>query len=155
MKRIFAAIFLAAFALAAAAQFPKVYDESIDPIAQIDSAAAAAREQGKYVIAQAGGNWCPWCLRLAQYVKDDAEIARFIDDNFVYIHVDYPRNPSPELKARLKNAGRFGFPVLVVLGPDGQVMHIQDSGLLESGESYDREKLARFLQLWSPGQAQE
>lgn len=154
MKRIILPILFAITALCAPAQLPKVYDPALDPIQQIDSAVAAAASEGKYVIVQAGGNWCPWCLRLAQYVKDDAEIADFIANNYVYIHVDYPRDPAPRLRARLNDAGRFGFPVLVVLGEDGSVMHIQDSALLESGDSYDRAKLARFLQLWAPPRAQ-
>ena len=38
--------------------FPKVYDDSADPAVQIDQAIAAAQAEGKFVIAQVGGNWC-------------------------------------------------------------------------------------------------
>lgn len=67
----------------------KVYNEQIDPMAQIDQALAQARTQGKYVVCQVGGNWCPWCLRLADFIRRDSTVARVIDDNFVYIHVNY------------------------------------------------------------------
>jgi len=51
---------------------------------------------------------------------------------------------------RLNNAGRFGFPVLVVLDQDGKVIHIQDSGLLEEGESYNQKKVLDFFKGWTP-----
>ena len=38
----------------------KVYNEDINPIEQIDQAVAKAKSEGKFVICQVGGNWCPW-----------------------------------------------------------------------------------------------
>ena len=64
----------------------KVYNEQIDPMAQIDQALAQARTQGKYVVCQVGGNWCPWCLRLADFIRRDSTVARVIDDNFQSVH---------------------------------------------------------------------
>ena len=43
----------------------KVYNESIDPMTQIDEALVKAKAEGKFVICQVGGNWCPWCLKFA------------------------------------------------------------------------------------------
>ena len=137
----------------------KVYDESINPMVQIDKAVAKAGAEGKFVICQLGGNWCPWCLKFARFITADAEISKLIDDNFVYIHVNYnPRkNDTQEKKAaadkllkRLGNAGRFGYPVLVVLDGKGKLIHIQDSSLLEDGEGYDKDKVLRFFKIWTP-----
>lgn len=66
-----------------------VYDEARDPIAQIDSALSVVRqsETEKFVLCQVGGNWCPWCLLFADFAAKDADIAKAIDDNFVYLHV--------------------------------------------------------------------
>ena len=54
------------------------------------------------------------------------------------------------LMKRLNNAGRFGFPVLVVLDDEGKVIHIQESGLLEEGKGYNQEKVLRFFKNWTP-----
>lgn len=64
-KKLFIALFIATVALTVNAQtgLKKVYDESINPIEQIDQAVAKAKSEGKFVICQVGGNWCPWCLR--------------------------------------------------------------------------------------------
>ena len=137
----------------------KIYDESIDPMSQIDKAVAKAEKEGKLVICQVGGNWCRWCLMFADYITKDSEISALIDKNFEYIHVNYnPRERSDEAKMkkaeemleRLGNPGRFGFPVFVVLDGDGKVIHIQDSSLLEEGNGYNKSKVMRFFSNWTP-----
>ncbi len=132
----------------------KVYNEQINPLEQIDQAVAQAREQGKFVICQVGGNWCPWCLRFADFITNDSTISSLIEQNFVYIHVNYhPRKAGEVGKAlmkRLNNAGRFGFPVMVVLDEQGNIIHIQDSGYLEQDKSYNRDKVISFFKHWTP-----
>jgi len=157
MKKILVLTFFVLLALGANAQLKKVYDETIDQMEQIDKALAQAAEQGKFVICQVGGNWCPWCLRFADFISKDEEIAKVIDENFVYIHVNYnPRNSSDDARGkamlqRLGNPGRFGYPVFVVLDAKGNVMHIQDSSFLEEGKGYNKEKVLRFFNAWTPG----
>lgn len=137
----------------------KVYDEDINPLEQIDQAVATAAAEGKFVVCQVGGNWCPWCLRFADFIGSDADIRQLIADNFVYAHVNYnPRKKEGEEKLRLAaemlqrlgNPARFGFPVFVVLNGQGEVIHIQDSSFLEQGNGYDKEKTMRFFKNWTP-----
>ena len=137
----------------------KVYDEDINPMEQIDQALVKAKAEGKFVICQVGGNWCPWCLRFADFITNDTTISRVIDENFEYIHVNYnPRKSGGEvqqlqaaaLMARLDNCGRFGYPVFVVLDEEGKVIHIQDSSFLEEGQGYNQEKVLRFFKNWTP-----
>lgn len=151
MKRFLLLISLFFCLLYLNAQMPKVYDEQIEPISQIDKAVNEAKKNNKYVVCQVGGNWCSWCLRFADFIKKDADIRNVIDENYVYIHVNYPRrDASPDLMNRLNNPGRFGFPVFVVLDTDGKVIHIQDSSFLEEGEGYSKEKVLRFFNSWTP-----
>ena len=137
----------------------KVYNEDINPIEQIDQAIEKSKSEGKFVICQVGGNWCPWCLRFADFITNDTTISKVIDENFVYIHVNYnPRKSEGEEKMllakkmleRLNNPARFGFPVFVVLDDEGKVIHIQDSSFLEEGQGYDQKKVLRFFKNWTP-----
>lgn len=137
----------------------KVYDETINPSEQISAAVAKASAENKFVVAQLGGNWCKWCIRFARMVEADPEMKQFVDDNFEFIHVNYnPRNPSAdkdssatqEALRKLGNPVRFGYPVLVVLDGNGDIVHTQDSSFLESGEGYDKEKVMRFFKAWTP-----
>ena len=162
MKKIFVfVLFVALLSLSAHAQtaLKKVYNEEINPMTQIDEALAQAKSSGKFVVCQVGGNWCPWCLRFADFVTKDTTISQVIDQNFVYIHVNYnPRKSQDAEKTaqtqsmlkRLDNPARFGFPVFVVLNGQGKVLHIQDSSFLEEGKSYNQAKVLRFLKNWTP-----
>ena len=160
MKKILniAVLAVALFALSANAQeqtaLKKVYNEEINPLEQIDQALIQAQAEGKFVICQVGGNWCPWCLRFADFITNDSTINNVIEQNFVYIHVNYHPRKATEWSAammkRLNNPERFGFPVFVVLDGQGNVLHIQDSSFLEEGKSYNKEKVLRFFQNWTP-----
>ena len=160
MKKIltFVVLAVALFAMAVNAQeqapLKKVYNEEINPLEQIDQALAQARSEGKFVICQVGGNWCPWCLRFADFITNDSTISNLIEQNFVYIHVNYHPRKATEWSAammkRLNNPERFGFPVFVVLDEKGNVLHIQDSSFLEEGQGYNKEKVLRFFQNWTP-----
>lgn len=130
--------------------YDKVYDESLDGMQQIDQAISLANESNRKVICQVGGNWCPWCLRFANFITEDKEIAELIEKNYVYIHVNTSKeNKNAEALMRLGNPGRFGYPVLVILGHDGSVMHIQNSAYLEEGKGYDRKKVLDFFRNWT------
>jgi thioredoxin-related protein len=161
MKKIILMVVAALLALPTDAQtaLKKVYDENINPLEQIDQAIAKAKKDGRFVVCQVGGNWCPWCLRFADFITNDTVISKVVDENFVYIHVNYnPRQSEGAEKVRqakamlkrLNNPARFGFPVFVVLDEKGRVLHIQDSSFLEEGNGYNQEKVLRFFKSWTP-----
>lgn len=161
MKKLLAIIALSLIlSTVASAQttIKKVYNEEINPNEQIDNGLAEAKKSGKFVICQVGGNWCPWCLKFADFVSNDSTINKLIEDNFVFLHVNYnPRQTdqtkieqSKKMLKRLGNPARFGYPVFVVLNEKGDVIHIQDSSFLEEGNGYNKEKVLRFFQNWTP-----
>lgn len=159
MKKFTLTLLLAVITMMVSAQtqLKKVYDETINPMEQIDKALVAAKAVSgqKFVICQVGGNWCPWCLRFADFISKDSDIMEVVNDNFVYLHVNYnPRKGNNEvadaLMKRLGNPQRFGFPVFVVLDADGNVLHIQDSSFLEEGKGYNKDKVLRFMNNWTP-----
>lgn len=154
------ATLLIGFAASAQTALEKVYDETLDQNEQIDQAVAKAKAEGKFVICQVGGNWCPWCLKFWAYINENESIAKIVKDNFVYVHIDYtPKSFKTDearkqrtLKAmeRLGKANRFGFPVMVVLDENGKVIHIQDSSYLEEGDGYNEKKVSSFFKHWTP-----
>lgn len=151
-RHIIIAMFAAMLTLSASAQsnLKKIYNEEADQVEQLDNALKQAKKEGKFVISQVGGNWCRWCLMFADFVEKDAELTKFIDDNFVFIHSNYnPRERADEkalaMLKKLGNPERFGFPVFVVLDETGKVLHTQDSSYLEEGNGYSRDKVVRFF----------
>ena len=151
-KQVLLLLMTVIFALNIHAQLPKVYNENINQMTQIDEAISKAKQANKFVVCQLGGNRCPWCLRFADFITKDAAISKIIADNYVYIHVNYhPRKSAPEgMLKRLGYPQRFGFPVFVILNGDGKVVHIQDSSLLEEGQGYSPKKVLSFFKHWTP-----
>lgn len=156
-KTIFIIIAAVIMTVAAGAQshLKKVYDESLNQLEQISEAVKKAEANDHFVICQVGGNWCRWCLMFAEFITSDEEISTLISNNFEYIHVNYnPRNPKDAVAAKaletLGNPERFGFPVLVVLDDNGNVIHTQDSSFLEEGNGYNKAKVLRFFNSWKP-----
>ncbi len=162
MRRLMTVAFMMTFVVMMAhaqGALKRVYNESIDPMSQIDEALVKAKADGKFVVCQVGGNWCPWCLKFADFVEKDTAVNKVVNDNFEYIHVNYNRRQTAGAEAvkkaellmkRLNNPQRFGFPVFVVLDENGKVLHIQDSSFLEEGKGYNEEKVIRFFKNWTP-----
>lgn len=150
MKKILLILSMVACMAGANAQALKVYDEGIDAMEQIRQAIEEARASDRYVMCQVGGNWCPWCLRFAEFAAKDSVIAPLMEENYVYIHVNYSKgNKNLEAMKFLGNPGRFGYPVFVVLNEEGIPIHIQESESLEEGKGYSRKKVEKFLRLWN------
>ena len=62
MRRTIIILLLAVlFSLTLSAQtaLKKVYNEDINPLEQIDLSLVKAKSEGKFVVCQVGGNWCP------------------------------------------------------------------------------------------------
>ena len=128
----------------------KYYDEQADAMAQIRDAVALAKSEGKNVFCQVGGNWCPWCIRFANFVEQDSAVNRTMYDNFVYIHVKWSKdNKNPEAMRYVGNPARFGFPVFVILNEKGEPIHIQNSAYLEQDKGYSEQKVLDFMRNWT------
>ncbi|SEV97411.1 thioredoxin family protein [Chitinophaga arvensicola] len=128
-----------------------IYNPTADAKADIAAATKQAAKENKHVLLQIGGNWCIWCKRLYKFIEDDAELKTTMNNNYVVYHLNYSKeNKNLPILKELGYPQRFGFPVLVILDAKGNRLHTQNSGLLESADSYDRKKVQEFLKQWSP-----
>jgi thioredoxin-related protein len=129
----------------------KLYDPSLDGMKQINEAMVKAKNAGKHVLIQYGGNWCGWCVKFDAFCKADTAILKIINNNYVPVKLNYsPENKNDAANEYLGNPTRFGFPVFIIVDGKGKVLHIQDSGLLEEGKGYSQEKVLRFFTSWTP-----
>lgn len=127
-----------------------VYNEDIDGMEQLDQAIAQAQQEGKFVLVQVGGNWCKWCLWFADFAQKNEAVARVIENNYVYIHLNTSKaNKNEAAMRRLENPGRFGYPVFVILDEKGQRIHTQASSYLEEGQGYNEKLVLDFLKNWT------
>lgn len=127
-----------------------IYNPNADAKADIAAAVKKAKAENKHVLLQIGGNWCPWCVKMHKLFESDSTINKALHSNYVFVMVNYSKeNKNLPLLKELEFPQRFGFPSLVVLNQEGKRIHTQATGLLESGDGYDHEKIKGFLKSWT------
>ena len=125
------------------------FDPARDPAKDVAAAVAQARDEGKRVLVDVGGEWCSWCHIMDRFFAADDEAREMRDRGFVVVKVNYsPQNKNQAFLSRYPRIA--GYPHLFVLGPDGKLLHSQDTGELEAGKGYDRDKMLGFLRNWTP-----
>ena len=152
--KIFFVFVVSFLALTAAAQSEekKLYNPDANAAADIEAAVKVAAVENKFVLIQAGGNWCGWCIEFARFSKSNFQIDSVIKSSFVWYHLNYSKeNRNEALFSTYGFPQRFGFPVFIILNGKGERIHTQSSEYLEDGKkSYGKEKVLSFLELWSP-----
>jgi thioredoxin-related protein len=127
-----------------------LYNPDLNAHEQISQAIIQAQAQNKHILIQVGGNWCPWCIKLHQFMQENQRIDSLIKADYILIHVNYSKeNKNPETMARLGYPQRFGFPVLVILNANGERLHTQNTVYIEEDELYSEEKILDFLKAWN------
>jgi len=128
---------------------PAKFDPARDPAADVAHAVALASSQHKRVLVDVGGEWCSWCHIMDRFFETDRDARELRDRGFVLVKVNYSKD-----NTNAAFLGRWpkirGYPHLFVLGPDGALLHSQDTSELEAGNGYDRQKMLAFLRAWSP-----
>lgn len=153
MKYIF--ITVSVFSFCAINAQPKdtahLYNPNANAEKDIAAAVRKAKAEHKFLLIQAGGNWCSWCKLFNKTVTEDTELDSTLNANFIVYHLNYsPENMNRDAFAKLGYPQRFGFPVIIVLDDKGSRIHTQNSEYLEEGKGYNKEKVLEFFQNWSP-----
>ena len=147
---LFAAFFLSAIALAQPAppRKPAGFDPKRDAAKDIDNAVKKAKKDDKRVLIDVGGEWCPWCHKLEEFFDANKDAKEFRDKNFVTVKVNFSQeNKNEKVLSRYPKIP--GYPHLFVLDGNGKLLQSQDTGLLESGDHHDHDKVMAFLKKWA------
>lgn len=161
MKKIALALTLLATPVMAAVPAPKAsittlatlpitienpYDEAANPDAAVAAAFAKAKKSGKRVLLDLGGNWCPDCKVLANFMALP-EIKRFVDRHYEVVMVDVGRfNKNLQVPARFGFTERLkGVPTVIVADADGKVVNRADVFATTSARDMTPESLAAYL----------
>ena len=151
MKKIIlsllALFIVSSFALTA--QTREKFDPGKDPFKDVKAAIKKASKTNKNILLDVGGEWCPWCHKLDEFILADKEINGYLHSNFVEVKVNYSNeNKNEKFLSTLPKVK--GYPHLFVLDKKGKLIQSQDTGELEQEKSYSKEKLMTFLKKYSP-----
>jgi len=132
-----------------AQNLPVKFDPSRDAAKDVATAVVAAKAQGKRVLVDVGGEWCPWCHILDRFVAANPDVQALRDAGYVWVKVNWSKENKNEAVLSRWPAIK-GYPHLFVLDADGKVLHSQDTAMLEAGKDYDKAKFVEFLRKWAP-----
>jgi thioredoxin-related protein len=152
MNKLIITTILVLSLVTALAQEKKIYNPKADAAKDITAAIKKAKAAHKFVLIQAGGNWCKWCIEFARFAKSDTKIDSIMNASFVWYHLNFSKeNDNKTIFAKYAFPQRFGFPAFIILNEKGERIHTQNSAYLENGKgSYDVDKVKEFLEMWSP-----
>ena len=136
-------------AQSASARVREKFDPKRDPAKDLAKAIKLAGKEHKYIILDVGGEWCPWCVILEKFFLENADAEKFLKANFVTVKVNYSdENRNEEFFSHYPKVPSY--PHLFVLDSKGKLLYAQDTGLLESGDHHDHDKVMAFLKKWAP-----
>jgi thiol:disulfide interchange protein len=125
------------------------YDPARDAAADLAETSKLAKETGKRILLDVGGNWCGWCRALDRFITGTPSVAAALHDGYIIMKVNMSEENRNEAFL-----GRFpkikGYPHIFVLDSDGAFLHSQDTGPLEEGKSYNEKRFLEFLNQWAP-----
>ena len=107
-----------------------------------EAAKVKAKAENKPMLLDfTGSDWCGWCIKLDKEVFGEAAFKDYAAAELVLVELDFPegKGQSAELKAQnealAKQYGVLGFPTILVLSPDGEL--IEKTGYQRGGpEAY-------------------
>lgn len=124
------------------------YDPQRDAAADIQDAIKEAQRTKKRILLEVGGEWCSWCHTLDKFFDLNPDLLALREKNFVTVKINFSEeNENKEILSRYDAI--HGYPHIFVLDSDGAYLHSQETGALESGKSYDLERLTAFLKKWA------
>lgn len=133
---------------ASSADLPAKFDPARDAAKDVALAVSIAKAQGKHVIVDVGGEWCPWCHILDRFVAANADVKALLDKSYVWVKVNYsPDNKNTVVLGQWPKVK--GYPHIFVLNKEGALVVFQNTGELEAGTSYDKDKVLVFLRRYA------
>jgi thiol-disulfide isomerase/thioredoxin len=128
---------------------PYPYDENADAAARLAKAFASAKKNGKRVLIDFGGNWCPDCRILAA-VMDLPEVKSYVATHYEVVPIDVGRlNRNLELVQRFGISELAGVPTVVIAEADGTPLNVTNATDLADARSMNPQSIADWLARWA------
>lgn len=125
------------------------FDPTRDPFTDLKNAVEHAQIENKRILLDVGGEWCIWCHRLDNFIEANEELKNYLLNNYLVVKVNFsPENKNEKFLSQFPKIS--GYPHFFVLENDGNLLHSQETGLLEKEKSYSAALLLEFFKKWAP-----
>ena len=126
------------------------YDAKRNATQDLKAAEDEARRTGKRVLMQVGGSgpWCDWCHFMDAFFQAHPDLVELRDRYFVTVKISVSvENQNREVLSHYPQI--YGYPHFFVLDGQGNLIHSQQTSLLELGHnSYNADRVKEFLLKW-------
>lgn len=123
-----------------------VYSSHTNPKEEIEIAIKGADSNEKNILLIFGADWCSWCNRLANFIKENKKVSHLLTEKYVVIKVDVGKwDTNLDLMKKYNARQKVGVPSLAVLDSKGKFIVFQETGSLEEGKGHSEEKVLNFL----------
>ncbi len=125
------------------------YDETADAKAKVAEARARARREGKLLLIDLGGNWCPDCRILAG-LMERPELAAFVEAHYVVVFVDVGHmDKNLEIPGRYGVKAVTGVPSLLVIDRQDRLVNQGHTTALDDARHMTPQAMADYLARWT------
>lgn len=125
------------------------FDPRRDASADIRNAIATASREGKHVLLEVGGTWCPYCKILDRFFEAQPELAELRRKSYVFVKVNFS-GENQNAAALSKYPLVRGFPHFFVLDGKGALLRSQRVATLGTNAGYSPERFLAFLRESAP-----
>lgn len=123
------------------------YDETRNPNADGRAALKLAKESGRKVLIEVGGDWCRWCHVLDKFIKDHPEVEKRLYETFVVLKVNISdENDNAEFMSAFPPA--LGYPHMYITDNSGTILHSQDTAEFRENKKYSEKRFMIFFDRW-------
>ncbi len=132
---------------------PGPFDEAADARSQVTNAIAEAHTLDRNVLLVFGANWCSDSRATLKLFETDPSISKLLDASFVVERIDVgPKyeDRNDDLVEQYHAATYEGIPVLVVLGPSGELLNDTRQERLADDDHERPGLILQFLEKHSP-----
>lgn len=124
------------------------YDEPEKAPADVEAAFARARTNGKLVLLDFGGNWCPDC-RILSGIFARPDVAAWLKENFEVVPVNVLR-----FTANMDIASRYGVkitsvPTVLIVTPEGKALNTDGSTALGNARRMSSQAVLDLIAQWA------
>lgn len=130
---------------------PLPYDEAADARADIARARDTARRNGRLLLIDLGGNWCPDCRILAATMRLP-DLAPFLKQHYEIVSVDVGRfSKNMDIPRQFGARRPVGVPAVLIVEPSsGRLLNAGHETALADARSLSPQALADWLARWIP-----
>ena len=136
--------------LAAQANLPpysRHFDPQRDPFADGHAAIELARQTGRHILIELGGDWCRWCHVMDDFFARNADLKAELHDTFVMLKVNVSdANDNATFLAAFPKP--LGYPHMYIANSDGQLLESKDTAEFLQHGNYSRQRFQAFFKKW-------